>query len=186
LPQPEQIGVLSHWVRKQSDYSLTQKQLNALLNEVVKAQADAQPVLLIGDVEYRRFQQRLYVVAKVDKATLTDWSERLDLILGQVHKVVLPTGAELLFTPELGGLALPEDSIEVRFRQGGESFKPEGDNHTRELKKWLQGHNIPPWQRSEIPLLYSNQRLLAVADLAGDNRIKGCATEMGWKVTWKR
>jgi len=186
LPQSEQIGVLSHWVRKQSDYSLTQKQLNALLNEVVKAQADAQPVLLIGDVEYRRFQQRLYVVAKVDKASLADWSERLDLIPGQVHKVVLPTGAELLFTPELGGLALPEDSIEVRFRQGGESFKPQGDNHTRELKKWLQGQNIPPWQRSAIPLLYSNQRLLAVADLAGDNRIKGCATEMGWKVTWKR
>ena len=186
LPQPEQVGVLSHWVRKQSGYSLTHKQLNTLLSEVVQAQADAQPVLLIGNVEYRRFQQRLYVVAKFDKATLTDWSERLALIPGQVHKVILPTGAELLFTPELGGLALPEDSIEIRFRQGGESFKPEGDNHTRELKKWLQGQNIPPWQRSEIPLLYSNQRLLAVADLAGDNCVKGCATEVGWKVTWKR
>ncbi|MGH8163924.1 MAG: tRNA lysidine(34) synthetase TilS, partial [Rhodanobacteraceae bacterium] len=54
--------------------------------------------------------------------------------------------------------------LSLRFRRGGEHIKPVGDSHTRELRDLFQQANIPPWQREHIPLIYSQDELLAVGD----------------------
>src|SRR5690606_28309109 len=58
----------------------------------------------------------------------------------------------------LDGPIVPEtwarDGFDIRFRTGGERFKPAGDRHTRTLKHWLQQQGIVPWMRERIPLLY--------------------------------
>lgn len=64
---------------------------------------------------------------------------------------------------------LPEtwvrEGLQVRFRQGGESFRPLDRGHTRPLKRWLSDAHILPWMRDRIPLLFHGETLVAVADL---------------------
>ncbi|MCG8312276.1 MAG: tRNA lysidine(34) synthetase TilS [Pseudomonadales bacterium] len=50
----------------------------------------------------------------------------------------------------------------LKFRQGGEYFRPVGRKQ-KLLKKWLQDWQCPPWQRHCVPLIYSNDELIAVA-----------------------
>ena len=61
--------------------------------------------------------------------------------------------------------ALAGRALTVRFRRGGERFRPVGRRHSQELKKLLQEAGLPPWERDRLPLLYANEALLAVADL---------------------
>lgn len=62
---------------------------------------------------------------------------------------------------------LPSESerVVVKFRQGGELFRPAGKAHHRPLKKHFHDHNVPPWLRDSVPLLYYNDSLVAVGQL---------------------
>lgn len=55
--------------------------------------------------------------------------------------------------------------LRVEFRRGGERFKPAGSAHHRRLKQWFQEARVVPWMRGRVPLLYHEDRLVAVADL---------------------
>src|SRR5690606_32258583 len=50
------------------------------------------------------------------------------------------------------------EGFDVRFRRGGERFKPAGAAHHRTLKAWLREKGIVPWMRSRVPLLYRDER----------------------------
>ncbi len=63
----------------------------------------------------------------------------------------LPSGASsCLVRPATNVRSSP---LHVRYRRGGERFKPAGGAHTRELRLLLQEAGIPPWQRARIPLI---------------------------------
>ena len=72
--------------------------------------------------------------------------------------------------------------IELRFRSGGEEIKLVGHTHTRKLKKLLQEEGVVPWMRERLPLLYSGEDLVAVADLW---IASSAASEPGIAVRWK-
>src|SRR5690606_34284812 len=81
------------------------------------------------------------------------------------------------------------EGFEIRFRTGGERFKPAGDRHTRTLKHWLQQQGIVPWMRERIPLLYRGDSLVAVADLAVDESARRAAADApgdapGRRIEW--
>lgn len=81
--------------------------------------------------------------------------------------------------------AIAREGLEVRFRSGGERFKPAGSAHTRKLKRWFQEEGIVPWMRDRVPLLYWRERLVAVADLAIAADLPGAEPNEGaWRVRW--
>jgi tRNA(Ile)-lysidine synthase len=81
--------------------------------------------------------------------------------------------------------AVARDGLEVRFRRGGERFKPAGSAHHRKLKHWFQEQGIVPWMRDRIPLLYWRGRLVAIADLAIAADLPAPVRgEGGWRVRW--
>jgi tRNA(Ile)-lysidine synthase len=55
--------------------------------------------------------------------------------------------------------------IEVRFRSGGERFRPANHRHSKTLKHWFQENSVVPWMRDRIPLLFRRETLVGVADL---------------------
>ena len=59
--------------------------------------------------------------------------------------------------------ALPE-TLRVQGRRGGESLRPGLRARTRKVKSLLQEAKVPPAQREALPLLYANEKLIAVAD----------------------
>jgi tRNA(Ile)-lysidine synthase len=86
-------------------------------------------------------------------------------------------------------VGLPESwarvGLAVRFRQGGERFKPPHAAHHRTLKAWLREKGVVPWMRDRIPLLYRGERLIAIADLATDDEAhRAHPDEPRWRVRW--
>jgi tRNA(Ile)-lysidine synthase len=98
-------------------------------------------------------------------------------------------GSRLEFTAALGvGLSqerLPAQ-LSVRQREGGETFRPAGAAHRRELRKWLQEHDVLPWRRADLPLLFDTRRrtLIAVADLAYADGFAARPGEPSWRISW--
>ena len=83
------------------------------------------------------------------------------------------------------GLSAKVDSVQVRYRQGGERCKPVDRNHSNSLKKLLQEYQLPPWLRDRVPLLYVDDQLVAVGDLWICEGWSAEAGEKGLEITWQ-
>lgn len=155
-----QRNTLRYWLLKHG-ISLSSQQTVELFGSVVAAKEDAMPLLKAGNAVLRRYKARLYITANiVPGSTEMNWN-----------------GLQVCVVPGYGKLSLsmPVDvDLQVRFRKGGEEIKPVHDVHTRKLKTLLQEWDIPPWQRTCLPLVYCNGELIAVADLILSVNAKFC------------
>ena len=62
------------------------------------------------------------------------------------------------------GIRTPKDGcLKVSFRQGGERCRPSGRAHSTSLKKCLQEFGLEPWWRDQVPLIFIDEELVAVA-----------------------
>jgi tRNA(Ile)-lysidine synthase len=78
------------------------------------------------------------------------------------------------------------EHLTIRFRGAGELFHPHGQSQRRTLKKLLYEAGIPPWQRERLPLLYSGDRLLAVADIWIEQKYSVKSAEPGVVLRWQK
>jgi tRNA(Ile)-lysidine synthase len=76
---------------------------------------------------------------------------------------------------------LARHGITIRYRDGGETIRINAEGRTRKLKKLLQEEGVVPWMRSELPLLYAGDQLVAVADLWLQADCSSCP---GLQVNW--
>ena len=60
-----------------------------------------------------------------------------------------------------------------------------GHAHRRELKKLLQEANVLPWWRERVPLIFSDQTLIAVADLWVSAEFAATSEEEGVRIVWE-
>ena len=81
---------------------------------------------------------------------------------------------------------LSNNTVEIRYRQGGEQIKPSGRTETHDLKKLFQDKGILPWLRDRVPLIYYENELIAVADLWVASKYAVTGTEAAWQITWER
>lgn len=167
LSRSRQRNVIRHALRGLGLSTPTTAQLERVLDEVIPARVDAQPLVSWPGASVRRYRDGLYLLpthlAKaIEPATVEGPVHELGAGLGRLR---LEPGAE-------SGLAeaLVAAGLSVRPRMGGEEIQLSGQTHTRKLKKLLQEEGIVPWMRDRLPLLYSGDRLVAVGDLwlAGD------------------
>jgi len=146
---------------------------------LIAARSDAAPLVSWPGGEARRFRDRVYLMPTMQEASLPEihWpgSEALDLGhgLGRLR---------LEASPE-GGLdpAIARNGFTLRQRRGGEEIKTNSQSPTRKLKKLLNEHAIVPWMRDRLPLIYSGDRLVAVADLW---IAAGALTRPGMAIRW--
>lgn len=129
------------------------------IHEVTLAREDAQPVLAWGDCELRRYDDRLYLVARPDPRAEQEVRERIPVQLNE--PLALSDGSEL----ECSGLSDSAVNLSIGFRSGAERCKPVSRNHSQTLKKLLQEYRLEPWLRNRVPLIYLDETLIAVGDL---------------------
>jgi len=138
--------------------------LQQIQSQLFEAREDAQPLVSWPGVSVRRYRKHLYLLPDAGR----------DLQLPEVMTVsgnhmALPAGLGALVFSRGTEKGLSDEIIaqglEVRYRTGGEEFKPSDQLHTRKLKKLLQDEGVVPWMRERVPLLYSGGELVAVADL---------------------
>jgi tRNA(Ile)-lysidine synthase len=87
------------------------------------------------------------------------------------------------------GRGLPQSwlahGLALRFRSGGERFKPQGRAHHHSLKDLYQESGVVPWMRDRVPLLYRGEELAAIGDLwVSADADEAPASEPRWRVQW--
>jgi tRNA(Ile)-lysidine synthase len=75
--------------------------------------------------------------------------------------------------------------IDVRFRSGGERFRPANHRRSKTLKHWFQENGVVPWMRDRIPLLFRRDTLIGVADLWISEEAQTASLQgPKWRVEW--
>ena len=154
LSAGRRANALRHWLSQRNFQAPSSDLLERLEREVLRARADASPLLHGETYEFRRYRDSLCVMAPLPPApqNVLAWDGR--------GRLPLPPGCG-----ELVSSARTRQALTVRFARGGECLKPAGDPHTRTLKYLFQQAGVPPWQRVRMPLIYRGDELLSVAGL---------------------
>lgn len=155
LPAARRNNLLRYWLAQQGREPPSTQQLARLVREVLRARADTQPLLRVGDYELRRYRDRLHAMAPLPPPP------KIELAWNGAVSLSLPPGCGTLVSSARRGLT---QGLTVRFAHGGERLRPVGDAHTRTLKQLFQSGGVPPWQRVRMPLIYRGDQLLSVAD----------------------
>lgn len=155
--------------------------LQQVVDELIPARADAQPLVSWEGVNVRRYRDDVFILPSGNEP-LPPASEK---ILPDQGRLVLSPGlgALELVAAETGGIsaAIAEAGLELRFRTGGEEIRVSGRESTQKLKKLLQDSAVLPWMRARVPLLYAGDKLVAVADMWVDAE---CTATPGYVVKW--
>jgi tRNA(Ile)-lysidine synthase len=185
LSPARQRNLLRYWLRERGFSVPPRAVLERIRDEILSSRADASPLVHWPGAEVRRYRERLFVMhplAPHDPSNTHGWrfGESLDL---------MEAGGRLSVSPATGaGLRRPDtaDRLEIRFRRGGETLQPAGDTHHRPLKKLLQQWGVPEWERARIPLVYSDNELIAVAGFCVCEGFQAGASEAGVHLSWSR
>ena len=153
------------------------------LEKQIRARPDACIDLKMGAHALRRYRGALYVETPHSLETLcVAWR-------GQTEQALPQLGGTLIFEKVKGaGISLERlrrAAVTIRLRQGGEKFTPDCARPHRSLKNLLQEAHIPPWQRQQIPLIYSGKELAAVVGIGIDCGFKANSDEAGILVRWQ-
>ncbi len=165
-------------------------QLQQISQQLLHAKADASvEIKVAADLVLRRFHGRAYLVKHVPEDAGEDARSTFSLVWLGEKMIILPDQSRLLFSEKQGAgidlRHLKTKELMIRYRQGGETIKPEQNRPTRRLNALLQAANIPPWQRERLPLLFVDADLALLPDIAVDVRYQAKPDEMGLQVNWQ-
>ncbi|MCC6077067.1 tRNA lysidine(34) synthetase TilS [Pseudomonas sp. GCM10022188] len=153
LPSARQRNALRHWLR-----GLTlppEREHWVGWDNLRDAAEDAAPVWRLAGGELRRAGGRLWWLSgdwlQLPVAAC-DWADPRQAL-------VLPGNGRVWLEGEAGA-----GRLQIRYRRGGEVLELAGRGH-RDLKRLLQESGVPAFVRGRLPLLYADERLLAVANL---------------------
>ena len=152
--------------------------MDTLLEALEVRRRDARTRVQWPGGEARIYRDRLYLLEPLPAASPVGYTGEVSLARpwnGPEGKLRLVPGTD----PGLPG-NWAEEGFSIRFRKGGERFRPMGRLHSRPLKKWFQEAGVPPWLRARIPLLYREDALVAVGDLW----VTAAAGDEGDSRTW--
>lgn len=167
LSRARLMNVLRVWIQHNGHQCPSEINLIRLIDELVFARQDATPEVSFGQVIFRRYQDQLYCLdqALTPELTSRGMSTRSNWTTFPKPLFLSDGVGMLIAEPSVDGLSIsPSSVIEVRFREGGETFLWHGQ--TKALKKCLQQWRVPPWNRNNIPLIFIDGKLAAVVGYA--------------------
>jgi tRNA(Ile)-lysidine synthase len=184
LDPARQRNLLRHLLRRVGLGAPSAAKAEELRHALLDARAGAQTRILWPGGEGRVFREQLYLMGTLPPASAPDYSAPLDTRVGWSG----PEG-NVRFEPAGRDAGLPvswlEAGLELRFRTGGEDFRPLDRPHSHPLKRWLHDAAVVPWMRGRIPLLYRGSDLVAVGDLWLSHAVSAAPpAEQRWRVSW--
>ena len=165
LSPARQKNAIRFWLASHAVPMPSVVKMQHILQDVLLAAPDRNPVVAWGNSELRRFQNRLYLLSQLlpfDNTICLPWDPNQTLHLpGDLG--TLPAGSLCQLNLSTDQLAkLDKKKLSIRFRQGGERLTLPGRAGSHKLKTVLQEWGIPPWQRDRIPLLFADDQLISV------------------------
>jgi tRNA(Ile)-lysidine synthase len=174
LPMAQRRWLMRAWLKRQGCPMPNSQRLEEMCTQLVDADEDRNPQVAWASWTLRRYRQRLYLLPQD-----LPWDISQSLVWSEPKDLKLPGNGWIRLSWGPGGLSpdyWQDQSVRVSYRQGGEQCQ----RRHKPLKQLLQEAGIPPWQRDRVPLVFSGDRLVAVAGL-------GCCVEpadKGWRLYW--
>jgi len=186
LPAVRARSLLRSWIRNSGFPVPGSAVLWRLLDEMVNAAKDRNPVVHWPGTEVRRYRKRLYIMRPI-----TPLAENLAVKWRGGAILELPAGCgrlELYEGP--GGLCRSSwrsAQTEVRFGVRQQTrLRMAGRGHSTSFKHLFQQFAIPVWDRPRVPLVYLDGELAAVADLCICAAFAEDGAEPGIHFRWVR
>lgn len=175
----QQDLVLRRWLGDEGLNPETQW-LITLKNEVIKARADAQPKLALGNLAVCRYQHWLYLVSS---QPITIPQQNIQVSAGQTLQLGAGLGVLTWHQHFLqGAVAVASTNAEFQLAYGllSQLFKPAG-KPSKPLKQWFKLWQVPPWQRGRVPLLLQAEQIQVVAGYASSCPAEQSAIWLNWQ-----
>jgi tRNA(Ile)-lysidine synthase len=184
LSAARQRNLLRYWLRSLGLTIPDSRNLQRILDELLPAAVDAEPLVSWPGTEVRRYRDRLYAMPPLP--TLPQ--ECSSLRWGREAVTVLPGGLGELRPVRFMGHGIREEllvgEVTIGWRRGGEVLLLPGRDGHHTLKNLFQEAALPPWQRGRWPLLYIDGQLAQVAGLWTDSDFACGAAEQGIHFEW--
>lgn len=162
-PSNKQLALVRMFVNQQSALYPSRNTLAELFNQLSSCRDDSQPELrLTKDVSLNVYDQKLFVINRAEQQP-----ENTDLVANESQNLV---GSRLYRTVKVIGQV--EGTFAVKFGLLSDKLQPNLNSGSKKVKALLKQHKCPPWNRAEVPLIYLDGQLIAVADLVTDKAHK--------------
>jgi tRNA(Ile)-lysidine synthase len=144
--------ILRAWLAMHIPHLPQAKQLSQIEN-LLKSRQDATPCVEFGHLQLKRFQNRLYLCPALAPASFEelDWNGVDELNFGNGFY--------------LTSRSTVQHAMKVSRRQQGLRCQPVDRHHSQSLKKLFLEYSLEPWLRDHIPIIWVNNKIIAVGDL---------------------
>lgn len=167
-------NLLRHVLRRESVTQPDSVRLQEIVRQVCFAAPDRRLNFDLGNKVLYRYRGEIWLISHAEVGADIEWRGEDRLKWG---------AAVLRFKALIGeGISrekLDRSCVRLALRRGGERFQPDGRRPRRELKKLLQEHAVPPWERSRMPLLWCGDDLVWVPGIGIDCAWQCAAGEHG-------
>ncbi len=184
LDAARQRNLVRHLVRRAGLGIVSARKIDELRDALLGARPGAQPLVRWPTGEGRVFREALHLLAPLAPPSPPELEASVAIGAGW-------SGSEgrVAVVRARGADGLPESwltrGLTLRFRGGGERFKPRGRGHHHTLKHLFQEASVVPWMRARVPLLYRDAELVAVGDLWVSSAVDAVPeSEPRWRVEW--
>ncbi len=159
----EQALIIRRWFQILQLKMPAQAFIERLQTDVILAREDREPELSGQGYCVRRYRDKLYCLKVVTPEIVSEniWSAEQNSIKVSENQTLFWH----LSSVGIDRTQWQKAIIIVRTRSGGEKISLPGRQGRHALKKLFQEAGIPPWERDAIPLVYLDDKLVAVGDL---------------------
>ena len=175
-------NLLRYWLASQGVRAPSTRKLAVLEHDMLMASEERSPCVDWDDVEVRRHRGLLYCGPKL--SVCRDRIERWPWATEVLERASGLLRAEIAHGQGLARGRLASE-LQIRSRKGGEVLRLPGHAHRRPLKKLLQEADVLPWWREHVPLIFSGDDLVAVADLWINADFAASREEEGVRIVWE-
>ena len=157
--------------------------LQEMLRQLCNARQDAQVCIDWQGWQMRRYRDHAYTMPALSPPVefTVLWHGEAEILLPPPHGV-------LYFRNTIGqGISVAKLQLgiaKIRSRRGGENIRVDAARPQRDLKNLLQEHEMLPWQRNLLPLLFCDADLVCVPGIAIANTYRAQPNEAGVVAIW--
>ena len=186
LDEKRRNNAIRTWIKKLGLPLPQAVHLEHINRDILLARKDAQPAVNWAGCVLSRYRDQLYAMRPLpahDNSRLYQWDLQNTLPIPGIGTLSARsvTGSGLAYSEMLDNNV--DNSISIRFRQGGEQCRPSGRAHTHDLKKLFQEFNVPFWARDRIPLVYVNNTLAGIVGYCYCQEFAAGTNETGYEIT---
>ena len=185
LPEARRANLLRAYLALNALAMPSEARLADMTRQLFGARGDTRVRIEHDGLAVVKFRDRVRLdpIAPEAGAWHHPWHGELEVDLGEAHGGVRfeRAAGEGLAISRAGG-----DGWHFAGRSGGERLRLDPRRPTRTLKNLLQEHEIPPWERSRMPLLFHGDRLVWVPGVGLETQYACLPGEPGLRPAWLR